>query len=93
MLSCASFLICRMVSMHSLVVGFDDRVGFHSMRGWYPYSNSNGVFFVVAFGHELRVNCASGSHVDQLSCLVVVQNHKYCSRHWFVLSNCLSVWG
>jgi len=42
-------------------------------------SRSNGVFFVVAEGHEFLVYWASGSHACQLFCWVPQKMHKYCS--------------
>src|SRR5947208_12097417 len=49
------------------------------MRGVYPMSKSNGVFFVVAEGHEFFVYCARGSHSCQLSCCVPQKIRRYCS--------------
>ena len=55
--------------------------------------SSNGAFFVVALGHELWVYWARGSHHAQLFCWKLVKIQRYCSSHWFVHSNCPSVWG
>ena len=48
--------------------------------GVYPMRRSNGVFFVVADGHEFFVYCASGSHLCQPFCCVPQKTRKYCSR-------------
>ena len=54
---------------------------------------SNGVFLVVAFGHEFLVYCAMGSHACQLLCLSLQKRRRYCSRDWLVLSLWPSAWG
>jgi len=48
--------------------------------GVYPISKSYGVFLVVADGQEFFVYCASGSHVCQLSCCVLQNIQRYCSK-------------
>jgi hypothetical protein len=65
----------------------------HSTFGVYPMIRSNGDFFVVALGHELCANSANASQTCQSSCRSSHQNLKNCSTHWFVLSDCPSVFG
>src|ERR1700687_5277736 len=65
----------------------------HIAFGVYPIIRSYGDFFVVAFGQQLCANSAKGSHLCQSSCRSSHQNLRYCSSHWFVLSDCPSVRG
>src|SRR5487761_473533 len=71
---------------------------FVSLSGWcalgvHPISKSNGVFFVVVFGHEFLTYCASGNHSAHVFCFVPQYSRRYCSSDWLVRSLCPSVCG
>src|SRR6266404_6428092 len=73
--------------------GSGDFVTSQVARGSYPMSRRNGDVFIVALYHVLCANSATDKYVDQLVCLWLVQNLRYCLSHWFVHSDCPSVRG
>src|SRR6266702_409214 len=73
--------------------GIGDGLSVQSACGLNPYSTKKGDSPVVSFGQLLCANSARGRYVCQLFCRSLTQNHKYCSSHWFVCSDCLSVQG
>src|SRR6266404_9935544 len=75
------------LSKRAMICGNGDLVTSHVARGSYPMSNWKGDVFVVALYQVLCTNSATGKYVIQFVCLWLVQNHKYCSSHWFVHSD------
>src|SRR6266404_5686896 len=88
--TCRASIIC---SRRVVTWGNGDFVTSHVARGSYPMSMRNGDIFVVALYHVLCANSATDKYVDQLVCLWLVQNLRYCLSHWFVHSDCPSVRG
>src|SRR5487761_1613246 len=98
--SCAMIMAFRASSLACLIpsILIVKSCCFVSLSGWYafgvyPISKSNGVFFVVVWGHEFLTYCASGSHSAHVFCLVPQYSRRYCSSDWLVRSLCPSVCG
>jgi len=91
MLSCACCLLIRSSSILQSADGAVDGALVQLTLGIHPMISENGVSFVVALGHALCAYWARGSASAQLSCCKLQIWHKYCSSHWFDLSDCPSV--
>src|SRR6266446_3828023 len=90
---CAACLMALVwVSLES-IVGAREWVFPMCAYGTCPMISSNGDLPVVALGHALWVYWASGSHLAQSVCALFPNIRRYCSSHWLVLSDCLSVCG
>ncbi len=61
--------------------------------GMCPMISLKGDLPVVVLGHVLWVYWASGSHLAQSVCAPFLNIWRYCSSHWLVRSDCLSVCG
>jgi hypothetical protein len=59
--------------------------------GVYPMRRSNGVILVTSLGQALCTNWARGNNNAQLSCWKFPYMCRYCSNHWFVLLDWLSI--
>src|SRR6266702_3577041 len=77
----------------SATCGIGDGLSVQSVHGLNLYSTKKGDSPVVSFGQLLCANSARGRYACQLSCRSSTQNRRYCSSHWFVLSDCPSVRG
>src|SRR6266702_1509815 len=87
----ALFLACSISSSRCVTVG-TLLIPNQSVLGVNPMIRSNGVFFVVSCVHCLCANSAIVNHWCKL--FWSSQKHcRYCSSHWFVCSDCLSVLG
>jgi hypothetical protein len=61
------------------------------MLGVCPMRRLNGVILVTSLGQALCTNWARGSKDAQLFCWKFPYTLRYCSSHWFVLSDCPSI--
>src|SRR6266446_199596 len=90
---CTVCLMALVWASLELIAGAREWVFPTCMYGTCPMISSKGDLPVVALGQALCVYWASGSHLAQSVCAPFPNIWRYCSNHWLVCSDCLSVWG
>src|SRR6266478_973361 len=88
---CAACLMALVWVSLELTAGAREWVFLMWAYGTCPMINSKGAFPVAALGQALWVYWAKGSHFAQSICALFPNILRYCSSHWFVLSDCLSI--
>ena len=89
---CGILTFCRFSACCSTIRLFDFVPCSGISGSSHPISSWLGGKPVVAFAKLLCTNVATASQLLQSDWLVIIR-HRYCSTHWFLCSEILSVWG